>query len=90
MKQPVGLLSGGQRQALTLLMATLVTPKLDVYKRQAQRMTAAVLVFACAFTMVHIGIGKFGQWHTDSDLVEQDTNCLLYTSSRCWPVSLPS
>ena len=43
MKQPVGLLSGGQRQALTLLMATMVTPKtvsythLDVYKRQADR-----------------------------------------------------
>lgn len=44
--------------------------------RFAQRMTAAVLVFACVFTMVHIGIGKFGQWHTDSDLVEQDTNAL--------------
>ena len=28
MSQPVGLLSGGQRQALTLLMATVVTPKL--------------------------------------------------------------
>ncbi|MDO4633034.1 MAG: ATP-binding cassette domain-containing protein [Eubacteriales bacterium] len=28
MKQPVGLLSGGQRQALTLLMATLVAPKI--------------------------------------------------------------
>ena len=28
MRQPVGLLSGGQRQAPTLLMATLVTPKL--------------------------------------------------------------
>lgn len=28
MENPVGLLSGGQRQALTLLMATLVTPKL--------------------------------------------------------------
>ena len=28
MDHPVGLLSGGQRQALTLLMATLVTPKL--------------------------------------------------------------
>ena len=28
LKQPVGLLSGGQRQALTLLMATMVTPKL--------------------------------------------------------------
>lgn len=28
MKQPVGLLSGGQRQALTLLMATIIPPKL--------------------------------------------------------------
>ena len=28
MKNPVGLLSGGQRQALTLVMATMVTPKL--------------------------------------------------------------
>jgi putative ABC transport system ATP-binding protein len=28
MKQPVGLLSGGQRQALTLMMATLSKPKL--------------------------------------------------------------
>ena len=28
MRQKVGLLSGGQRQALTLLMATMVTPKL--------------------------------------------------------------
>ena len=45
--------------------------------RFVQRMTAAVLVFACVFTMVHIGIGKFGQWHTDSDLVEQDKNALL-------------
>lgn len=28
MKQPVGMLSGGQRQALTLLMATFVAPKI--------------------------------------------------------------
>ena len=28
MKQPVGLLSGGQRQALTLLMSTMVPPKI--------------------------------------------------------------
>lgn len=28
MRQPVGLLSGGQRQALTLLMATMVPPKI--------------------------------------------------------------
>ena len=45
--------------------------------RFAQRRTAAVLVVACVVAMVHIGIGKFGQWHTDSDLVEQDTNALL-------------
>ncbi len=44
--------------------------------RFAQRMTAAVLAFACVFSMVHIGIGKFGQWHTDSDLVEQDTTAI--------------
>jgi len=36
--------------------------------RFAQRMTAAVLVFACVFSMVHIALGKFGQWHTDGDL----------------------
>ena len=28
MKQPVGLLSGGQRQALTLLMSTMIPPKI--------------------------------------------------------------
>lgn len=42
----------------------------------ARRMTAVVLAFACVFGMVHIGIGKFGQWHTDSDLVEQYTSAL--------------
>ena len=46
-------------------------------RRFAQRMTAAVLAFAFLFSVVHIGIGKFGQWYTDSDLVEQDTNALL-------------
>lgn len=43
----------------------------------AYRMTAAVLVFAMVFGIAHIGIGKFGQWYTDSDLVEQDNNALL-------------
>ena len=42
----------------------------------ARRMTAVVLAFACVFGMVHIGIGKFGQWHTDSDLVEQYTSAI--------------
>ena len=39
MKQPVGLLSGGQRQALTLLMATLVTPKLLLLESTPPRST---------------------------------------------------
>ena len=62
---------------LGLMLYRVLCSKWRQNSRFAQRMTAAVLVFACAFTMVHIGIGKFGQWHTDSDLVEQDTNALL-------------
>ena len=62
---------------LGLMLYRVLCGKWRQDSRFAQRMTAAVLVFACAFTMVHIGIGKFGQWHTDSDLVEQDTNALL-------------
>ena len=62
---------------LGLMLYRVLCSKWRQDSRFAQRMTAAALVFACAFTMVHIGIGKFGQWHTDSDLVEQDTNALL-------------
>ena len=40
-------------------------PPLAGSRAFARRMTAVVLAFACAFSMVHIGIGKFGQWHTD-------------------------
>ena len=36
-----------------------------------RRMLGAVLAFSCVFGIVHIGIGKFGQWNYDSDLVEQ-------------------
>ena len=62
---------------LGLMLYRVLCSKWRQDSRFAQRMTAPVLVFACAFTMVHIGIGKFGQWYTDSDLVEQDTNALL-------------
>lgn len=61
---------------LGLMLYRVLCSKWRQDSRFAQRMTAAVLVFACVFSMVHIGIGKFGQWHTDSDLVEQDTNAL--------------
>ena len=49
MKQPVGLLSGGQRQALTLLMATMVTPKillLDEHTEALDPKTAAKVLTA--------------------------------------------
>ena len=45
-------------------------------KEFARRMLGAVLAFACAFSVVHIGIGKFGQWYTDSDLVAEYTAAL--------------
>ena len=38
----------------------------------ATRLTGAVLAFACMFGVCHIGIGKFGQWYNDADLVQQD------------------
>ena len=62
---------------LGLLVYRYLCQKWRADRRFAQRMTAAVLAFAFLFSVVHIGIGKFGQWYTDSDLVEQDTNALL-------------
>ena len=62
---------------LGLLVYRALCQKWRADRRFAQRMTAAVLAFAFLFSVVHIGIGKFGQWYTDSDLVMQDTNALL-------------
>ena len=53
MKQPVGLLSGGQRQALTLLMATMVTPKillLDEHTAALDPATAEKLIRCASIT----------------------------------------
>ena len=62
---------------LGLLVYRYLCQKWRADGRFAQRMTAAVLAFAFLFSVVHIGIGKFGQWYTDSDLVKQDTSALL-------------
>ncbi len=48
----------------------------QTHKDFARRMLAGVLAFACVFSITHIAIGKFGQWYTDSDLVEQYTAAL--------------
>ena len=61
---------------LGLLLYRYLCQKWRGDSRFAQRMTAAVLAFAFLFSVVHIGIGKFGQWNTDSDLVEEYTNAL--------------
>lgn len=50
MKQPVGLLSGGQRQALTLLMATLVTPRLLLLDEHTAALDPATAAKVLALT----------------------------------------
>ena len=62
---------------LGLLLYRYLCQKWRSDSRFAQRLTAAVLAFVFLFSVVHIGIGKFGQWYTDSDLVKQDTSALL-------------
>ena len=59
-----------------LLVYRLIARRWRQDKRLPQRMLAAVLAFSCLFGITHIGIGKFGQWNTDSDLVEEYTNAL--------------
>lgn len=65
MKQPVGVLSGGQRQALTLLMATMVTPKillLDEHTAALDPGTAAKVLSL-----------------TEQIIREQELTCLMVT-----------
>ena len=55
MKQPVGLLSGGQRQALTLLMATLVTPKLLLLDEHTAALDPATADKVLELTKMELG-----------------------------------
>ncbi len=50
MKNPVGLLSGGQRQALTLLMATVVTPRLLLLDEHTAALDPATAAKVLALT----------------------------------------
>lgn len=50
MKQPVGLLSGGQRQALTLLMATMVTPNILLLDEHTAALDPATAAKVLALT----------------------------------------
>ena len=73
MKQPVGLLSGGQRQALTLLMATLVTPKLLLLDEHT-----AALDPATAEKVLEL---------TKSIVAEKKITCLMVTHNMHQPSS---
>ena len=65
MKHPVGLLSGGQRQALTLLMATVVTPKLLLLDEHTAALDPATAEKVLALTK--------------SIVAENDITCLMVT-----------
>ena len=65
MKQPVGLLSGGQRQALTLLMATINPPKLLLLDEHTAALDPATAEKVLALT--------------DSIVREENLTCLMIT-----------
>ena len=65
LKSPVGLLSGGQRQALTLLMATLVTPKLLLLDEHTAALDPATAEKVLALTQ--------------SIIAENNITCLMIT-----------
>lgn len=65
MKHPVGLLSGGQRQALTLLMATMVTPKILLLDEHTAALDPATADKVLALTK--------------SIIAERNITCLMVT-----------
>ena len=74
MKQPVGLLSGGQRQALTLLMSTLVPPRLLLLDEHT-----AALDPGTAEKVIHL----------TREIVAQDKiTCLMVTHSMAQALEL--
>ena len=74
MNQPVGLLSGGQRQALTLLMATLVTPKILLLDEHT-----AALDPGTAETVLEL---------TKKIVAEQGITCLMITHNLASSLAL--
>ncbi len=74
MKQPVGLLSGGQRQALTLLMATMVPPKLLLLDEHTAALDPATADKVLAIT---------------KDIVEEENiTCLMVTHNMSQALSM--
>lgn len=74
MKQPVGLLSGGQRQALTLLMATMVTPRLLLLDEHTAALDPATADKVLALT--------------EKIIAERKITCLMVTHNMHQALSL--
>lgn len=74
MKQPVGLLSGGQRQALTLLMATMVTPRILLLDEHTAALDPATADKVLALT--------------EQIIAEHSITCLMVTHNMHQALSL--
>ena len=85
MEQPVGLLSGGQRQALTLLMATVVTPKLlllDEHTAALDPQTAAKVLALTARIVRDRNISCLMVTHNMHQALELGNRTLMMDSGR--------
>jgi len=85
MKNPVGLLSGGQRQALTLLMATMVTPRillLDEHTAALDPATAAKVLDLTKAIVAERHIACLMVTHNMSQALEMGNRTLMMDSGR--------
>ena len=80
MNHPVGLLSGGQRQALTLLMATMVTPKLlllDEHTAALDPKTAAKVLEATERIVSRSGLTTLMITHNMRDAITYGNRLIM-------------
>ncbi len=85
MENPVGLLSGGQRQALTLLMATVVTPKLLLLDEHTAALDPATAEKVLALTkqiVAEQGITCLMVTHNMKQALELGNRTLMMDSGR--------
>lgn len=85
MKQPVGLLSGGQRQALTLLMATFHPPKLlllDEHTAALDPGTAAKVIGLTRQIVAEDGLTCLMITHSMAQALELGSRTLMMADGR--------
>ena len=85
MDHPVGLLSGGQRQALTLLMATLVTPRLlllDEHTAALDPTTAAKVLELSDKIVEENGLTAMMITHNMTDAIRHGNRLIMMNEGR--------